>query len=211
MDMRRLLLLAAAIVLVVLGVLQFTGASTSSSARRAIQTSRPARRRRPRRPTRLLCWPRTARPPARSPGKRTLRPCRCSTPSSASTWFGRRCSPPATLRRSRHGAPPVQRRQRLHFCRDRHHGPCGGGQGPKAVEQIDRNTAAYSPELGRYMDGQLVLQGAIAEVVAADTCADRKTASTSCGRASHRRSAALSRRCRFPVSTTRGGRPAWRR
>jgi hypothetical protein len=37
----------------------------------------------------------------------------------------------------------------------------------QTLEQADRNTALYAPEIGRYMDEQLLIQGAIAEIVAA--------------------------------------------
>jgi hypothetical protein len=39
---------------------------------------------------------------------------------------------------------------------------------PNASELVDRNTITYAPELGRYMDQQIVLQGLIAEIVATD-------------------------------------------
>jgi len=38
---------------------------------------------------------------------------------------------------------------------------------PELRQQVDRNTASYAPELGRYMDAQLILQGAMLDVIAA--------------------------------------------
>ena len=38
---------------------------------------------------------------------------------------------------------------------------------PELRQQADRNTASYAPELGRYMDAELILQGAMLDVIAA--------------------------------------------
>jgi hypothetical protein len=40
---------------------------------------------------------------------------------------------------------------------------------PKLLQLIDRNTAAYAPEIGRYEDAQLGISGAIAQIVAANS------------------------------------------
>jgi hypothetical protein len=40
---------------------------------------------------------------------------------------------------------------------------------PKLLQLIDRNTAAYAPEIGRYEDAQLAISGAIAQIVAANS------------------------------------------
>jgi hypothetical protein len=42
----------------------------------------------------------------------------------------------------------------------------GGASDPKLLQQTDRNAADYAPEIGRYLDAQLVISGAIAEGVA---------------------------------------------
>ena len=82
---------------------------------------------------------------------------------------------------------------------------------PKAIERIDVNTGDLcSLSIGRYMDGQIILQGAVAEVVAADPSASKNGPSTKCARGSRRRSRGSSRRCRSPASTMPGARLAWR-
>jgi hypothetical protein len=43
---------------------------------------------------------------------------------------------------------------------------------PKLVQMIDRNTAAYAPEVGRYVDAELAVGGSMAEIIAANSSGD---------------------------------------
>ena len=47
--------------------------------------------------------------------------------------------------------------------------PSQASNDPKVGAQTDRNTALYATELGRYIDAELALEGAIAQIVATDT------------------------------------------
>jgi hypothetical protein len=59
--------------------------------------------------------------------------------------------------------------------------PSKGSSDPAVLQQVDRNTAQYAPELGRYMDSELMLQGAMLDVIQAVNAGSSDNANTRAG------------------------------